>query len=279
MIRNKDVLLDIGFVDIGKWTLAGEFIVYELIDEKLSEIKALLDTPNALYAFIRGEDVVYIGKTTRSVKKRFAGYCRPGISQATNKRCHAKIKASLANSSEIRILVFTPINQLQYSGFEINLAAGLEDSLINDFEPSWNGKYHNRIVSETTEREDEMESAEPPATSHPIGERDNIQNPAPLADFSILLGATYYEKGIVNVGVGASQKLGDDGESILVEFNTGGDAILSKINRTANRSGGVRLVGNNSQIAKWFQSHFTEGDIVQGVVIDRNRVKLFAPQS
>ena len=40
----------------------------------------------------------------------------------------------------LRILVFNPISNLRYGDFDINLAAGLEDSLIAEFSPPWNGR-------------------------------------------------------------------------------------------------------------------------------------------
>ena len=50
--------------------------------------------------------------------------------------------------------------------------------------------------------------------------------------------------------------------------------MISKINRTANRTGAVRVVGGNQQIARWFQEHFKEGDTVQGRVVDPYTLEL-----
>jgi hypothetical protein len=279
LARDKQVLLDLGFVDIGKWTAEGDVLTYSLEGRDISTLAALLDTPNALYAFVQGDVVLYIGKTSRSIKRRFTGYCRPGSSQRTNIRCNANIKKQLSQGIVTRILVFTPLNQLQYSGFEINLAAALEDSLIRDFNPIWNGRQRNRAVSEDAERETELEllAAQPDDAS--INESLEIPpfDEEMFEEFTIELHSTYYEKGVINLGVNASRNFGGDGEPVLIEFSNGDQPINSTINRTANPNKTVRLIGNNSQIAKWFQDHFSKGQIVRAIVVDPHRVRLFAP--
>lgn len=272
------VLLNLGFVDVGKWQPKGDSIAYNLDGAGASASEVLLDAPNALYAFVRDDQVVYIGKTVRSIRKRYVGYGRPGKTQATNQRCHRNIKAAIAEGTEIRIFVFTPVTHLRYSDFEINLAAGLEDSLIRDFDPPWNGKDRGHPISEDAEREEEEESefgasdvvavadapAEPPASGQA------------MATFSVVLGATYYEKGILNLGVGASAYLGKDGDPIRVRFSDGSQTVVSKINRTANRTGAVRVIGGNAQIARWLQENFSEGDAVHGSVVDPHTIELLA---
>ena len=116
---------------MAKWTNADNAggIKYSFDRANATADLVLLDVRNALYAFVQGDTVSYIGKTARSIKKRFIGYCTPNKSQRTNWRCHNKIKALLKEHKAIRILVFTPISQLRYGEFEIDLAAGLEEAL------------------------------------------------------------------------------------------------------------------------------------------------------
>ncbi|RVP09843.1 GIY-YIG nuclease family protein [Sinorhizobium meliloti] len=273
-----EVLLNLGFVDVGKWQPKGDSIAYDLDGADPSASEVLLDAPNALYAFVRDDQVVYIGKTARSIRKRYGGYCRPGKTQATNQRCHRNIKAAIAEGTEIRIFVFTPITHLRYSDFEINLAAGLEDSLIREFDPPWNGKDRGHPISEDAEREEGEESefgasddvavADAPAELRASGQA--------MATFSVVLGATYYEKGILNLGVEASEYLGKDGDPIRVRFSDGSQTVVSKINRTANRTGAVRVIGGNAQIARWFHENFTEGDTVHASVVDAHTIALYA---
>ncbi|MER9203463.1 GIY-YIG nuclease family protein [Mesorhizobium sp. M0933] len=275
---NVDVLLNLGFVDIGRWVSAGEDIAYQLDGVGADANGVMLDVPNALYAFVRGDDVQYIGKTARSIRRRYVGYCRPGKRQRTNLRCHRNIQAAIGGGTEIRILAFTPISHLRYTDFEINLAAGLEDSLIKAFDPPWNGREKGQPITEEAEREEAEETGgEPPSASaeFDIQSDSGTSDPA-LASFTILLGPTYYKKGFLNPGVEASQFLGKDGGPIRVLFSDESVPVISKINRTANQTGAVRVVGRNQQIATWFQKHFKEGDVVRGRVIDAHTILLFA---
>jgi hypothetical protein len=236
-----------------------------------------LDDPNALYAFVQGDAVRYIGKTTRGVRKRFVTYRRPGKEQRTNLRCNAKIKEALKAGAEIRILVFAPISHLRYLHFEINLAAGLEDSLITAFNPPWNGRERDKPITEEAEREQAEENTDQAADT--IETSALVARPGsgpPLASFKIKLGRAYFEQGLINPGVEASVHLGADGEHIQVLFDDGSDPVLSRINRRANPSGAVRVVGRNRQIAEWFQRHFRIGDVVGARVIDANRILLLA---
>lgn len=276
---NGEVLLNIGFVDVGKWEAAGDYIGYRLDGQDSDANQIMLDVPNALYAFARGDAVLYLGKTARSIRRRYVGYCRPGKRQRTNLRCHRNIKAALAQGVDIRILVFTPISQLRYADFEINLAAGLEDSLIRAFDPPWNGRERGQPITEEAERE-EAEETEAEPTDAALA--DDIQPEArasatALATFTVVLGPTYYDKGFLNPGVEASRHLGKDGDPIRILFDDGSEPVISRINRTANRTGAVRVVGRNQQIAIWFQRRFKEGDTVQGRVLDPHSILLLAP--
>lgn len=272
---SSEALLDLGFIDIGCWQVSGEIIAYNL-DGNETTSNVLLDAPNALYAFVRGDEVLYIGKTARSIRRRYIGYCRPGNGQQTNWRCHHNIKKAIADDQEIRIFVFTPSPQFRYGIFDINLAAGLEDSLIARFKPSWNGGNKKQPISEEAERE---KAEEDEAEQVDGGIPENIR-PIPMASspivasFTVELGPTYYQNGFLNPGVEASGYLGKDGDPIRVRFGDGSQTIVSKINRTANRTGAVRIVGSNQRIAQWFQEHFNEGDTVQGNVIDSHTIEL-----
>jgi hypothetical protein len=273
-----DVLLNIGFVDVGKWCPSGDVIDYKLDGENAKANKALLHANNALYAFVEGDQVRYLGKTARSIRNRFLGYCRPGKDQKTNLRCHSRIRCALSEGNEIRIFAFVPITHLRYAEFEINLAAGLEDDLIRQFDPPWNGKDNRgqETITENAERE-EAEEAQV-ANTYPVAS-SNLQEELMASyptekTFSIVLRPTYFYKGFLNIGIEASKLLGKDGELIRVLLDDASVAVISKINRTANKTGAVRVVGGNRQIAQWFQENFKEGDTLQGRIIDRHTICL-----
>ncbi|PTM39379.1 GIY-YIG nuclease family protein [Bosea sp. 124] len=269
----KENLTLIGFADVGAWLTSRQTIAVKLDGEKATVNDVLVDTPNALYAFVRGDVVQYIGKTTQSLRKRFAGYRNPGQGQRTNLRCNAKIREVLAAGDEVRILVFTPIPDLRYGDYDINLAAGLEDALIKAFDPPWNGRDKGKPVTEEAEREKAEEEVEAPTAA----EQAKLSfHQGPAFPFEITLGQAYYHQGFINPGVAASHHLGEDGEPIQVSFDDGAEPVMSSINRKANASGSVRIVGRNRQIADWFQQHFKPGDVVQARVLDPNRILLNA---
>lgn len=260
-------LYALGFREAAKWRPHGELLGYVFTQEQ-AELSAIFDVADALYAFCEGDRVLYIGKTARSLRRRMAGYCRPGSSQATNRRCHDHIRSKLAAGREISILAFAPPGLLQYGGFEINLAAGLEDALIRQFSPPWNGGRSGAPLTETAE----VEAAQEDASVEP-----SQSGAIPLGMFAVHLGKTYYEKGIVNPGSQVSGKLGRHDEAMTVRFSDGAATVASRIDRNANLNGSVRFVGSNQAIADWFQRHFRQGDTVTVRILGPNEVEFQTP--
>lgn len=125
-------LLDIGFKQAGYWSLEKDRLVFK--------VNALNNSPNALYAFISCNTVLYVGKTTQTLSKRLQGYQNPGSSQFTNIRNNTNIKKILILKGSVEIYALPDTGLLNYGGFKINLAAGLEDSLIRTLLPAWNGR-------------------------------------------------------------------------------------------------------------------------------------------
>jgi hypothetical protein len=172
--------------------------------------------------------------------------------------------------------VFTPISHFRYADFELNIAAGLEDSLIAEFDPPWNCRQQGQRISEEAEREEAEEGAVLHSSQDDQGPPRPLPNPREpaLAVFKISLGEAYYNQGLINPGVQASNYLGQHGEPIQILFEDGSEPVVSTINRTANASGGVRVVGRNRQIAQWFQRHFRKGDVLEARVVDAHRILL-----
>lgn len=265
-------LLALGFVDIGCWQPDGDFIK-EVIDEaNRTEKEAHLEVLSALYAFVIDSEVLYIGKTARSIRRRFVGYRRPGVSQVTNKRCHDNVLSAIARGTCVRIYAFTPITHIQYGDFGIDIAAGLEESLIKAFDPSWNWSAGRRRLTEEAERETEEAKrnilAEPPVAAS-----------SAALTFEITLHATYYNRGIINIPTDISNLMGPDRGLLSIRFSDGSPPVPSSINRTAMGNGSVRVVGHNANIARWFQEHCAEGDVVEARVIDAHTIELVAPST
>lgn len=143
-------LLAIGLEDAARWQIDGKKL--KTVGDKKARWRHLCAVPNTLYAFCCGDEVLYIGKTTQTLAKRFVGYCDPGNGRATNYKCHKGIRELLSQDKEVRILVLPSDPSLKWNGIEINLAAGLEDSLVETFRPKWNGS-NKHLRTETAANE------------------------------------------------------------------------------------------------------------------------------
>jgi hypothetical protein len=123
-------LQQIGFEKAGRWSLQG--------DKPICALDIHGAACDVLYAFVSGSQVLYVGKSTRSLEKRMYGYQRPGRTQRTNIACNEDILKALAAERAIDIYVFRDPSPKLHAGIPINLAAGLEDGLIREFKPPWN---------------------------------------------------------------------------------------------------------------------------------------------
>ncbi len=126
-----DRLIDIGFRPVGEWRLESNKVRF------VSDADLLAS--DVLYAFVAGRDVLYVGKTSMSLKKRLYGYSNPGPTQNTNTACNKKILEELARGKMIEVYARVGENSQQRIGtFQISEAAALEDAIIRDLQPPWN---------------------------------------------------------------------------------------------------------------------------------------------
>jgi hypothetical protein len=126
----------IGFAFAGQWMLAENGIAFELVED-------VATARNVLYAFVVDGDLVYVGKTVLALHDRMQRYKTPAKSSAkggtTNIKNNGNILESLRQRRTVEIFVLAD-NGLQNLGeFHVNLAAGLEDSLVRQLKPAWNG--------------------------------------------------------------------------------------------------------------------------------------------
>jgi len=123
-------LTDIGFRRVGEWQIVNETITPYLTD--------LSNSANILYAFISNGEVLYVGKTTQPLKRRMYGYQNPGPTQNTNIKGNRLILELLSNGKNIEIYALAHDSDHHFGVFHLNLAAGLEDSIISTLKPKWN---------------------------------------------------------------------------------------------------------------------------------------------
>lgn len=124
------LLTQLGFEEVGHWHLSNSEPSYEL---RLHHRAAPV-----LYAFVIQSQVLYIGKSSRTLNQRLYGYSRPEPTQRTNIRVKQSIGALLADKADIRVFALVQWDEVQYRGVVLNVPAALEDVLITRLRPPWN---------------------------------------------------------------------------------------------------------------------------------------------
>lgn len=229
------------------------------------QLENLKNASPALYAFVINETVMYVGKTSRKLSSRLYGYQAPGTSQLTNIRVNELIRQALDEKQEVQIYAFEDPRPQQLGQFRIDLAAGLEDDIIRQLRPQWNGG----------------EKPRPSLTESPPKKTDNYQVPkqsqAPASktrpSFKVTVGKTYYRMGFFNVPVDYERYFAGDGKELEVELEA--RTIFANVNRTANAGGTPRIMGGTA-LRDWFQSHVTLGGQVTISVISKEKIAIRA---
>ena len=255
------LIFGIGFRKVADWTLEGDKPVLSYLkDDAVGSIR--YGSP-ALYAHVINGKVAYAGKTSQPLRKRLYGYQKPGNSQATNRKCHDHILQALQDGVQASTYGFCPDSQFYYGELSIDLAAGLEDALIEKLDPPLNGRQDKtgELLTESAENEELVRAGEESDPQVPI---------VSTGHFSVTLGPTYYEKGYMNPGVDAADKLGKHGDEISIQLGEGGRTVQSTINRQAVPSGAPRINARKA-VADWFQNNYARNEVV--------RVDILTPQS
>ena len=126
----RERIEQVGFRRVGGWSLES--------GQPVCLLQTNAKTCNVLYAFVSGPEVLYLGKTTRELRQRMHGYQRPGPSQRTNIAGKANIVKVLTSRRPVDIYALCGSETMRHGDVIVNLAAGLEDSLIRELKPSWN---------------------------------------------------------------------------------------------------------------------------------------------
>ena len=132
------------FIQIGHWQLNGNEIVLARGDG----FAATAASDHALYLFSKkhhnvpgGKEVLYIGKTRMGLERRLYHYqqARDG-DRRTNGRIRRLIRQLLEQGAAVTVYAFAQNDGLlQWGGFSLSLPAALEDTLIVEIQPPWNG--------------------------------------------------------------------------------------------------------------------------------------------
>jgi hypothetical protein len=122
-----------GFEQAGRVVALGEGISIVL------ERADLRDASPVLYAFAVDQEVLYVGKSARSLGARMQGYQMPGPTQSTNIRVHQFLREALRQGGLPTVWAWRDPKTHMLGGLLVDLAAGLESAVIELVKPRWNG--------------------------------------------------------------------------------------------------------------------------------------------
>ena len=249
-------LLSIGFINVGHWTLADNNLKYHLTSHQ--------STKNVLYSFVCNGEIKYIGKTTMQLTKRMYGYQNPGPSQTTNIRVNEKIKGLLQLNQPIDIFILVDNGLLKYGDFQINLAAGLEDTLIYKISPEWNFSGKNKL---------EVDNESDSEKLLVINNKEELTNKKSKT-IEVKLGNAYYDKGFFNIPQKYSEDFGADKAIIEIQLGDNSKKIIQGyINRTANVNGSPRIMCGKD-LSEWIQKNFEKDDILTVDILTQVSIRL-----
>jgi len=253
----KQELIKVGFRASGEWVLDTAEISVKLLP---GETNNFLHT-KALYAFIHDEKILYIGKTTLSVKNRFRGYANPGSSQSTNQKVNAAIRSLLEGKKRVEILIFFTKEQLLWNGIPVNLAAGLEDGLIQLAQTKLN-KIGNKTATETEALEDW------------VTDDDAYFADGGRTTFDVVVTKARLTYGYIPIPTGFAEDL-QIGHSVQVSTEGSVEQLAYNIGFSgANRQ---RRFGGKKQ-AHLIGERAAEGDIIRVKFLKDNLIKLSFPK-
>lgn len=276
-----DRLLQIGFRDIGHWTLVGQGLELRL--------DTLPSHRRALYAFATSTSVLYVGKTAGALPTRLKAYITPHQSQRTNARNRAAILELLRAGTNVRILGWIDPGLHRIGPFDLNMAAGLEDSIIALLAPPWNGARTAPICEVPSYSSLPAPSITTPLTlpiaSIPSELRRVVVPGAPSTPesgtaarissavsnagshaagttFKVRLGKTYYERGFFNVPVAFSKLFGNHGATVKLYCGNERALVDAILDRKANQQNGTPRIYGKGELASWLQRRFQLNDML-----------------
>ena len=252
-------LFEIGFAPVGCWRLRDGILFLELMDK--------VDHANVLYAFISGDDVLYVGKTTKTLRGRLASYLKPSESQRTNTRNNGAIRDLLSAGQEVDILALPDLGLHRYGEFKINFAAALEDSIIQTLSPPWNGMRSEGMKDGGGDEGRAEDDADDAASDI------DAEMSASAPSFQFILQPTYYKNGFFNVSVDNQHLFGLHGSGLDIYCGPEKVLVRGRFDRTANTNGTPRVQGY-VPLRDWFQVNFEPMESVTVRVVGSAAIEL-----
>lgn len=261
-------LLDIGFKHIGRWELRNQFIY--------ASLTGMSDASPALYAFVIDGTVQYVGKTSRTLDQRLYGYAKGAGTQRTNIRVRALILESLTLGNKVEIYGFSDSDPQEIGRFVLDKSAGLEDDIIRQLQPRWNGRGSVTTFVKVTDS-NHIQNQSASNNAHNYSDRQaESDGPSSTSEsrFSCKIGTTYFRQGFFNVPVRFSHLFGAHGQSISIKLPGSHLSFDAKINRTVNVGSGSPRIMGGTELRDWFRSHLSEGQTIEVNVLRPDLISL-----
>ena len=270
-----DKLLQLGFLESAHTSIQNDRLNIDIIKNE--------NASNILYAFveIEGEDVAnwnvfYIGHTRKTFQNRMYGF-QLGNGKAVNNRVHNTCIDFLKNKKQVVIYCMVDHFNMCTNNLYIDIAAGLEYSLISYYK-DYNEKYKhppllniagndnyvrtNETSIDILEKEEKNEENETYIVIEPI-------NSDYTDSFNYVLNSTYWESPFINIPTKFSSNFGEHQETVTLHIFENSiliKSITSNINRNAVKNGTPRLFFKSDD-GKWFQEwkhkNYNEGASIE----------------
>ncbi len=243
-------LLEIGFERAGYWEL--------IDDEPHVEVQRYANAANVLYAFVSDRELLYIGRSGRSLQLRMSGYQNGGPPRSMRERNRERIIAMLIIDHPIELYVMADPGNLHYGSFRVNLAAGLQYSLIEALAPPWNkGASRRRSSRSKSSRSKPARSRSPsrgPRTFTDSDGQEYTDLTINCPSYRFLVGYIYMDKGFFNVPMRYSRMFGKDRERIKILCGVEKETIYGHIDRSINTNASPRVIGGKP-LKSWFENN------------------------
>jgi hypothetical protein len=251
---------------------------------------------NILYVFVvkRGDDISnwhvrYIGHSRNSFRNRMYGY-QQGNGRGVNFRIHTEMEERCNNGEEVVIYCLPDIFNMQLHDLHVDVAKGLEYSLINyyvtyndannhpsleniDGNPNYNIQgilnVHQLLDAERNEEEQDY-----------LNNQVNAGNLPVIDTFNQVLGVTYWKYPYINIPTYLGNYFGETGETVEISVFVNETRTLlftATINREANTNKSPRLYlpgdeGHNFQ--DWKRRNFNQGDAIPFQITGVNQLTI-----
>ncbi len=240
-------LQEIGFELAGEWLLDD--------GEPRIEVRRYPAAANVLYAFVSDQELLYIGRSGRALGLRMQGYEVGGPPRSVRARNRERIIAMLVLDQQVALHAMPDPGSMLYGSFRVNLAAGLQHSLIEALDPPWNkntGSIFEAI--DPTPLNVVPRGARRRRRAEDIDNDSHVGTTSARPSYRFLVGYMYMDKGFFNVPVRYSRLFGKDRERIKILCGSEKSTIHGHIDRSSNTNASPRIIGGGP-LKNWFEEH------------------------